>query len=141
MNKFWLNFFITWINFLLIKQHRMIKFDQIDYNSIAHNLLINYLNLVKEPISKNIFKKSYISQENISGVGLISLIFLVNTTKKITCWNPTKTGWHLAFLYFLQPVAFLVTSRSYFFWIHSEFFGFWSHYWSRLLVTIFLVKM
>ena len=63
----------------------MIKFDQIDYNSIAHNLLINYLNLVKEPISKNIFKKSYISQENISGVGLISLIFLVNTTKKITC--------------------------------------------------------
>ena len=60
----------------------MIKFDRIDYNSIAHNLLINYLNLVKEQIPKNIFKKSYISQENISGVGLISLIFLVNTTQK-----------------------------------------------------------
>ena len=60
----------------------MIKFDRIDYNSIAHNLLINYLNLVKEQIPKNIFKKSYISQENISGVGLISLIFFVNTTQK-----------------------------------------------------------
>ena len=60
----------------------MIKFDRIDYKSIAHNLLINYLNLVKEPIPKNIFKKSYISQENISGVGLINLIFLVNTTQK-----------------------------------------------------------
>ena len=60
----------------------MIKFDRIDYNSIAHNLLINYLNLVKEQIPKNIFKKSYISPENISGVGLISLIFLVNTTQK-----------------------------------------------------------
>ena len=60
----------------------MIKFDRIDYNSIAHNLLINYLNLVKEQIPKNIFKKSYISQGNISGVGLISLIFLVNTTQK-----------------------------------------------------------
>ena len=46
-------FYKTWINLLLTK-HKLINFDWIVNNLIVHNLLINYLNLIKESIQKQL---------------------------------------------------------------------------------------
>ena len=35
-------------------KHKLIKFDQIVYNLIVRNLLINYLNFIKESIQKQL---------------------------------------------------------------------------------------
>ena len=40
-------FYVTWINLLLTKQHKITNFDGIDNNLIVHDLLINYLNFKK----------------------------------------------------------------------------------------------
>ena len=46
-------FYVTWINLLLMK-HKLINFDWIVNNLIVRNLLINYLNLIKESIQKQL---------------------------------------------------------------------------------------
>ena len=48
-----MNFYVIWINILLMK-HNLINLDWIVNNLIAHNLLINYLNLVKESVQKQL---------------------------------------------------------------------------------------
>ena len=46
-------FYVTWINLLLMK-HKLKSFDWIANNLIVRNLLVNYLNLVKESIQKQL---------------------------------------------------------------------------------------
>ena len=49
-------FYVLWINLLLMK-HKLINFDWIVSNLIVCNLLINYLNLIKESIKKQLLSK------------------------------------------------------------------------------------
>ena len=46
-------FDVTWINLLLIK-YKLLNFDWIANNLIVRNLLINYLNVTKESIQKQL---------------------------------------------------------------------------------------
>ena len=46
-------FYVTWINLWLMK-HNLINFDWIVNNLIVHNLLKNYLNLIKESIQRQL---------------------------------------------------------------------------------------